>query len=504
MKKLFTVLVASVCGTMAYAQSGAISVSDVSISKGGTAQMEVSINNAANQTAFQFDLAVPTGYSVKGADFKGTYGESRHLLNGEVGGKLRFLSYDDGNAKLADGEKVIITLQAGDDAATGQVSGSDWVIVTPTGDSNSAGASDNITASITISEGISIDIPAGKNLAMVSDKNLDFTSLEAKGVIAYICTGYEVATKRFWLMQVTDVPANTPILVKGEPGTYDVPAGSAGIYYPSNYLKGDATAKFAVDKSEGYLNFAVSKKTGSIGELTLEELDAGKAYFHVPASVTSKVTESVPAFTMGAAGKLAIVNDFDIDISGVQGLAAYVVTGFEKNRSIWMMPVTQISAGTPVIFVGDKDGSYPTVPSVACQMAYISMLNGNNTSETITLNPTEGDNTIYAMSKKTGIFGILGSATPFSTGKVWMEVPTWFHQSLTSSSRGQGENVTEHIANVIYMEASNGIIDDEATGISRIATEGGDDAWYNLSGQRISTPTKKGLYIRGGKKVIVK
>ena len=133
--------------------------------------------------------------------------------------------------------------------------------------------------------------------------------------------------------------------MKGEPGTYDVPGGSAGIYYPSNYLKGDATAKFAVDKSEGYINFAVSKSKGTIGEYSGTELDAGKAYFHVPASVTSKVTESVPTFTMGAAGKLAIVNDFDIDISGVQGLAAYVVTGFEKNRSIWMMPVTQILTG---------------------------------------------------------------------------------------------------------------------------------------------------------------
>ena len=82
MKKLFTVLVASVCGTMAYAQSGAISVSDVSVKKGGTAQMEVTINDAANMTAFQFDLAVPDGFSVKDAKLNGEYGESRHLEKG--------------------------------------------------------------------------------------------------------------------------------------------------------------------------------------------------------------------------------------------------------------------------------------------------------------------------------------------------------------------------------------------------------------------------------------
>ena len=46
--------------------------------------------------------------------------------------------------------------------------------------------------------------------------------------------------------------------------------------------------------------------------------------------------------------------------------------------------------------------------------------------------------------------------------------------------------------------------DGDATGISRVATEAVDDTWYNLSGQRISTPTKKGLYIKNGQKVIVK
>ena len=54
---------------------------------------------------------------------------------------------------------------------------------------------------------------------------------------------------------------------------------------------------------------------------------------------------------------------------------------------------------------------------------------------------------------------------------------------------------------MICLEA---VIDGNATGISSIAVEAENDAWYNLSGQRISTPTKKGLYIKNGKKVIVK
>ncbi len=47
-------------------------------------------------------------------------------------------------------------------------------------------------------------------------------------------------------------------------------------------------------------------------------------------------------------------------------------------------------------------------------------------------------------------------------------------------------------------------IDNEETGINAVTTQTGNvNACYNLSGQRVANPTK-GLYIRGGKKVMVK
>ena len=59
-------------------------------------------------------------------------------------------------------------------------------------------------------------------------------------------------------------------------------------------------------------------------------------------------------------------------------------------------------------------------------------------------------------------------------------------------------------AEVITLKAVLGGENDGTTGISRLASEVVGDVWYNLSGQRIDTPTKKGLYIKNGKKVIVK
>ena len=56
--------------------------------------------------------------------------------------------------------------------------------------------------------------------------------------------------------------------------------------------------------------------------------------------------------------------------------------------------------------------------------------------------------------------------------------------------------------------AISGIEDqDEATAISAALNDGpvvGNDAWYSISGQRIDQPTAPGIYIRNGKKVIVK
>lgn len=77
--------------------------------------------------------------------------------------------------------------------------------------------------------------------------------------------------------------------------------------------------------------------------------------------------------------------------------------------------------------------------------------------------------------------------------------------SLAAASRGD-------ISGVLSMSLTDDVIalsifgtgDSDATGISRVAAEAGNDTWYNLKGQRISTPTRKGLYIKNGKKIVVK
>ena len=55
---------------------------------------------------------------------------------------------------------------------------------------------------------------------------------------------------------------------------------------------------------------------------------------------------------------------------------------------------------------------------------------------------------------------------------------------------------------------SLGLGGDDATGIETIETDEADDSnaiWYSLDGRRLdSKPTKKGVYIRSGKKIVIK
>lgn len=505
MKKLFTVLVASLCGTMAYAQSGAISVSDVSISKGGTAQMEVSINNAANQTAFQFDLAVPTGYSVKGADFKGTYGESRHLLNGEVGGKVRFLSYDDGNAKLADGEKVIVTLEAEAEAETAIVTGDGIVVVAP--DGSSVGNEETASANINISGDVDIEIPWGGKTTFVCSQDLDFSSLA--DVKAYIVTGYDVTEGSIWLTRVNDVPANTPIWVAGPKGeknaastTVKIPTGTSTTYYPQNLLVGSATASADIPaETDEFLNYTIGKD-GSIAPRPsgISGFPAGKAYLHFAKKVSSVVGSAASVNLVAKGNKLAYVSPCDLDFTSVDGLKAYLVTGYAKDGTMWLTRVMKVSANTPLYLKGEK-AEFDDIPSVATQMQLVNMLKGDATN-TSSIIGDDGVFTTCVLSKNDGVFNPIGrDVAAFPAGTAFLPLPNSHFK--VAASRGNIDEPVFNFKEAEVIKVSLGLGGD-ATGISRVAAEAGDDTWYNLSGQRINTPNKKGLYIKNGKKVIVK
>ena len=511
MKKLFTMLAVCLCGTMAYAQSGAISVKDVTIAKGGSTQMEVTVNNAASNTAFQFDLKLPAGVSVKSATMNDGAVESNaegtqsrkllHKLYTESDNVYRFLSYDNANAALTNG-KVSITLEAAEDAETAAdaaiassdvlvVAEKDGEITTTTQDDN------NDIASITVADVVNITISdksTAKVTTYVGDVDLDFTNNE--NLTAYIVTGIDETG--LWLARITQVPAGTPIYVKGKAtGTFSVNQTKLPKGYFKSFLVGNNTdAKITVNPEAGkkYYNCTISGWSPFDAE---KEIGAHKAYICADALPAAKAGADVSVTIKEGNDRTSLCADVDLDFTDQTDLTAYTVMGYDGG--IWISPVKRVSAGTPLYLKGPAKAY--TVKSSEVQTVYANMLVGNTTGETIVINSTDGDYTNLFVGGSG--FSTFTGTKNVSKNKSYLQILTSYYNA-PATTRGNNEGV---ILGEKVVEMAKCVIGGEdvgATGISRVATEGGNDTWYNLSGQRISTPTTKGLYIKNGKKVIVK
>jgi hypothetical protein len=111
---------------------------------------------------------------------------------------------------------------------------------------------------------------------------LDFSG--TGDIKAYIVSAFKPSTGEVTMTRITDVPANTGIIVKGDADTYSIPWG-AGETIVSNMLVG-VTANTVLNKVDGdYTNYILAKKNGNLGFYAVADgttLGAGKAYLPLP------------------------------------------------------------------------------------------------------------------------------------------------------------------------------------------------------------------------------
>lgn len=493
MKRFFISAIVTMGCFMAHAQS--VTIPEVSIVPGGEKSVDVTIAEGTKYTAFQFDVALPTGVSLKSASFKGK-GATREITSGKVDGKYRVLSYDTKNEKLGATEVLSLTFEAETSfAADGQgtVAKDDIVLVDPEGKQPETVTGG--TVAIKVAESVSVTVGAKEVATYVGNKDLDFTDSKVK---AYIATGYDYKSNDILLTRVMDVPANTPILLLGGADTYKIPVSTSRIYYPDNFMKGNATAAQAIDHTGKYINMQL--KSGEfIGLGTdITEIPAGKCYLQIPASVTPAAGDDL-SFTMGANGIKSYTGKYDLDFTGKE-VKAYVVTGYDKDNTIWLTRVMKVSANTPLVLLGEANKAY-TVPSTEQKTSYVNMLRGDaNNATTIT---KEANGFKNLLLKSGQYVGLTDESVDLPAGLSYLPVP----KSILAASRGEFANEPQYNlaeTEVITMKAIIGGENDGTTGIKRVDSEVDDDVWYNLKGQRIDTPTRKGLYIKNGKKVVVK
>ena len=192
--------------------------------------------------------------------------------------------------------------------------------------------------------------------------------------------------------------------------------------------------------------------------------------------------------TIGSAGMGTFASAYDLNFTGIAGVKAYIASGFNpQTGKLVLTPVEEVPAGTGLLVKG-KAGEY-TIPVETTAMYYTNLLVG--LTEDTEVAPTEGGNTNFILANGShGVsFYTLSEAGTIAAGKAYLTLPT---------------RSVENLANGITLVFD----DDQTTGISLTPSPsltGEESGYYTLDGIKLNgKPMKKGVYIRDGKKVVVK
>ncbi len=202
----------------------------------------------------------------------------------------------------------------------------------------------------------------------------------------------------------------------------------------------------------------------------------------VTGSFTLQTTEDVIKITN--AGQTTWCSKYDLDFTGIEGIKAYTAGGYDRvSGTIWLMRVNQVPAKEGILIIGTP-GDYK-VPHKSTGTYYVNMMKG--TLQPITINETDGEYTNYYLSN-----GDSGVGFYKVNGSVDLKANRAYLPLLKGTTRAGTRFI------------GIGFEDDGTTNLTPALSKGeGDGEWYTLQGQRVAKPGK-GLYIRNGKKVVIK
>ena len=199
-------------------------------------------------------------------------------------------------------------------------------------------------------------------------------------------------------------------------------------------------------------------------------------YFKLEEALTKKINVTTDL------GYITYCSNKSLDFTNVEGMKAYTVVGYDgKVAKLSRMSI--VPAETGMLLKADA-GNYE-IPYTDEDNYVTNMLVG--VLENSTLDPTEGSMTNFVLANGNnglGFYRLKGFGT-LAAHRAYLQVPS---------------SMLDNGAKFISME-----FDDETTAISGITTQEEDAPYYDLQGVRHEgKPTKQGIYIQNGKKVVVR
>jgi hypothetical protein len=187
---------------------------------------------------------------------------------------------------------------------------------------------------------------------------------------------------------------------------------------------------------------------------------------------------------IGATGYATFGNNTGSHLYIPSGLTAYAAK--PGTNSVTLTALEGIPQTAGVVLKGETNTNYSFKASATTYSVENNYM--KRVTDDATLAQTEGDpvnhwNYILADDGGTPKFFLVDGTSTIAKDKAYLNS----NKDLTAAgSRG---------VSIIFA--------DEATGIEAVTTQQGDGQWYNLQGQKVAQPAK-GLFIKNGKKVIIK
>ena len=283
-------------------------------------------------------------------------------------------------------------------------------------------------------------------------------------------------TNNYWEMNLT---------VNNAHGTVSFGENSLTNGTQTYNVKEGSDVVLTLTADEGYKLASVTvdgvDKTADVvdGMLTISNVTADVTV--VVRFATAGETASV---TIGAEGMATFCSTKDLDFTEVDGLSAYTGAGFNRETGVLtMLKVTDAPAGTGLVVMG-SEGNYE-VPVKTSASVYGNLLVG--VTEETTLSQTDGGYVNYILgngSHGVGFYIVSGEGT-LAADKAYLRLP--------AAVAGESRAISITFA-------------DDATGIEGISGDSKTttDEWFDLQGRRITKPTKAGIYLNNGHKIVVR
>lgn len=237
-------------------------------------------------------------------------------------------------------------------------------------------------------------------------------------------------------------------------------------------LKGDAELKKVtfpgVASTEEWSTVSTVFTTTDADNYVLSLGNSGNTWM-TNVSIVKATPESV---TVTSDGYATYVSDYDLDFSAT-AIKAY--TAKVEDGKVVLTQIEKVAAGTPVVLCC-KGGQTEEIPfaNTTDTPAESDLVAGNGA----TVATTDGTYTNYILNNGKGIGFYQANDQTVDKGRAYL------HVAGTS-------------------EARLAVVFGDATGISSVKAAADGEAVYNLNGQRVKNASK-GLFIIGGKKVVVK